>query len=98
MLGRLLILCGALVTTTAFVETVSACPFCAAVSQTFSQEIDSMDAAVIAKLVEVPDTTSEGAGVEATFEIVQVLKGKEHLKAYAGSLCQGQCVAQIKTG
>lgn len=80
MLGRLLILCGALVTTTAFVETVSACPFCAAVSQTFSQEIDSMDAAVIAKLVEVPDTTSEGAGVEATFEIVQVLKGKEHLK------------------
>lgn len=80
MLGRLLIVCGALVSATAFVESVSACPFCAAVSQTFSQEIDSMDAAVIAKLVEVPDTTSEGAGVEATFEIVQVLKGKEHLK------------------
>ncbi|WP_199590121.1 hypothetical protein [Bremerella cremea] len=80
MLGRLLILCGALVSTTAFVETLSACPFCAAVSQTFSQEIESMDAAVIAKLVDIPDTTMEGAGVEATFEIVQVLKGKEHLK------------------
>jgi len=79
MLTRLMILCGALVTTTAWLTSAWACPFCAAVSQTFSQEIDSMDAAVIAKLVEAPQITAEGAGVEATFEITQVLKGKEHL-------------------
>ncbi len=79
MLTRLLILCGALVSTAALVTTALACPFCAAVSQTFSQEIESMDAAVIAKLVEAPAVTAEGAGVEATFEITQILKGKEHL-------------------
>lgn len=79
MLTRLMILCGALVSTTALLTSALACPFCAAVSQTFSQEIDSMDAAVIAKLVEAPAVTAEGAGVEATFEITQILKGKEHL-------------------
>ena len=79
MLTRLMILCGALVSTAALATSAVACPFCAAVSQTFSQEIESMDAAVIAKLVEAPAVTAEGAGVEATFEITQVLKGKEHL-------------------
>jgi len=79
MLTRLVILCGALVSTAALLTNALACPFCAAVSQTFSQEIESMDAAVIAKLVEAPEVTAEGAGVEATFEITQVLKGKEHL-------------------
>ncbi|MBA2114315.1 hypothetical protein [Bremerella alba] len=79
MLTRLMILCGALVSTAALLTNAFACPFCAAVSQTFSQEIDSMDAAVIAKLVEAPEVTAEGAGVEATFEITQILKGKEHL-------------------
>lgn len=79
MLTRLMILCGALVSTAALLTSALACPFCAAVSQTFSQEIESMDAAVIAKLVEAPAVTAEGAGVEATFEITQILKGKEHL-------------------
>ncbi len=79
MLTRLMILSGALLTTAALLANAFACPFCAAVSQTFSQEIDSMDAAVIAKLVEAPEITADGAGVEATFEIVQILKGKEHL-------------------
>ncbi|WP_233200327.1 hypothetical protein [Blastopirellula marina] len=80
MLGRLMILCGTLVSTAAFAGSLSACPFCAAVSQTFAQEIESMDTAVIAKLVDVPEATTAGAGVEAKFEIVQILKGKEHLK------------------
>ncbi|WP_199188723.1 MULTISPECIES: hypothetical protein [Pirellulaceae] len=79
MLTRLMILCGALASTVALLTSALACPFCAAVSQTFSQEIESMDVAVIAKLVEAPAITAEGAGVEATFEITQVLKGKEHL-------------------
>lgn len=79
MLTRLMILCGALVSTAALLTSALACPFCAAVSQTFSQEIESMDVAVIAKLVEAPAVTAEGAGVEATFEITQILKGKQHL-------------------
>ena len=36
-----------------------ACPFCSAVSQTFSEEIDTMDVAVIAKLVKVPPASDE---------------------------------------
>jgi hypothetical protein len=54
-----------------------ACPFCSAVSQTFTEEIATMDVAVIAKLVKAPPPT-EKAGDEiqkATFEITQVLKG-----------------------
>lgn len=84
MLTRLSIVGGVFIVTIALLTSTSltgalACPFCAAVSQTFSQEIESMDAAVIAKLVEAPAPTAEGAGVEATFEITQVLKGKEFL-------------------
>ena len=54
-----------------------ACPFCSATSQTFSEEIGTMDVAVIAKLVKVPPP-SDKAGDEiqkATFEIAQVIKG-----------------------
>jgi hypothetical protein len=60
-----------------------ACPFCSATSQTFSEEIGTMDVAVIAKLVKVPPPT-EKAGDEiqkATFEITQVLKGDGLVKA-----------------
>jgi hypothetical protein len=60
-----------------------ACPFCSAVSQTFSEEIGTMDVAVIAKLIKVPPPT-EKAGDEimkATFEIAQVIKGDGLVKA-----------------
>ncbi|MEW4452850.1 hypothetical protein AB1L30_09255 [Bremerella sp. JC817] len=80
MLTRLMILGGALLATSALLTSVLACPFCAAVSQTFSQEIESMDAAVIATLVEAPEPSADGAGVEATFEIKQIIKGKDLLK------------------
>ena len=59
-----------------------ACPFCSAVSQTFSEEINTMDVAVIAKLVKVPPA-SEKPGDEiakATFEIAQVVKGEGLVK------------------
>jgi hypothetical protein len=54
-----------------------ACPFCSAVSQTFSEEIATMDVAVIAKLVKVPEATEKpGDEIQkATFEIAHVLKG-----------------------
>jgi hypothetical protein len=54
-----------------------ACPFCSAVSQTFSEEIGTMDVAVVAKLVKVPEATEKpGDEIQkATFEISTVLKG-----------------------
>jgi hypothetical protein len=60
-----------------------ACPFCSAVSQTFSEEIATMDVAVIAKLVKAPPpSTKSGDDVQkATFEIVQVMKGDGLVKA-----------------
>src|SRR5437773_3702423 len=60
-----------------------ACPFCTAVSQTFSEEIATMDVAVIAKLVKMPPpSTKPGDEVQkATFEIVQVMKGDGLVKA-----------------
>ncbi|MGY8770145.1 MAG: hypothetical protein ACKVH8_17145 [Pirellulales bacterium] len=62
-------------------QSAMACPFCAAVSQTFTEEIESMDVVVIAKLVELPKQPKDPAlgGVKAKFEIVTTIKGKEHL-------------------
>jgi hypothetical protein len=59
-----------------------ACPFCSAVSQTFSEELGTMDVAVIAKLVKVPPPSNKpGEEVQkATFEIVQVVKGEGLVK------------------
>jgi hypothetical protein len=69
---------------------VSACPFCSAVSRTFSQEMQSADVAVIAELVQLPRSASgsdggfaPGLGGEipkCKFKIVETLKGPEHIK------------------
>ncbi|HTN74306.1 MAG TPA: hypothetical protein VL096_03635 [Pirellulaceae bacterium] len=84
----ILALVAALLGTTTFATPALACPFCAAVSQTFSQEIESMDVAVIAKLTKLPPPrdpsvpSDQGTDIaKATFEVVQVLKGKELLNA-----------------
>lgn len=67
-------------------STLSACPFCAAVSQTFTEEIDSMDAVVIGELVKLPPKADPDEDVanreapKATFKIVQVVKGDTFLK------------------
>jgi hypothetical protein len=64
-----------------------ACPFCSAVAQTFTEEMNTVQVAVIAKLVEPPkarpadaDPLGPVADVAKTkFEIVQVIKGPESL-------------------
>jgi hypothetical protein len=62
-----------------------ACPFCAAVSLTFNEEITNSQVAVIATLTKAPDKPAAGAAggsldvPKAKFDIVQVLKGKEAL-------------------
>ena len=68
--------------------TVTACPFCSAVSLTFSQEIAQSQAAVIAKLVEPPPAaalspTADGPLPKGKFQVVEVLKGGD-LVAEAG--------------
>lgn len=64
-------------------DTVCACPFCSAVSQTLSEEIASMDAVVIARLAETPSPEPSTMAVDevskGTFEITDVIKGKRHL-------------------
>ena len=54
-----------------------ACPFCSAVSQTFSEEMGTMDVAVIARLIKVPPPSDKpGDEIQkATFEVAKVLKG-----------------------
>lgn len=57
----------------------AACPFCAAQSQTFSEEMASMDVVVLARLVELPPPLKPGAGNEVTkarFELARTLKGE----------------------
>ena len=59
-----------------------ACPFCSAVSQTLSEEMASMDAAVIAELVSVPPERPAGSDeplAKASFRIREILKGKSQL-------------------
>lgn len=69
----------------ASVSSLEACPFCAAVSQTFTEEIDSMDAVVIGELVKLPTKSEAGGDVasretpKATFQIVQIVKGGNFL-------------------
>lgn len=60
----------------------SACPFCTATAQTFTEEIGTMDAVVVARLVELPPANQK-AGDEigkAKFEIVDVIKGDKLVK------------------
>lgn len=54
------------------------CPFCSAQSQTLSEEITAMDAAVIAVLESVP-TAKPGSDevVKAKFKVVEVIKGEK---------------------
>jgi hypothetical protein len=63
-----------------------ACPFCAAVALTFSEEIGNSQVAVVAKLVQAPQRATGDAAASASaevakskFEIVKVLKGAEAL-------------------
>ena len=68
----------------ATVVVAAACPFCSAVSQTFSEEMASMDAVVVADLVELPPPAkADDTGKElpkAKFKVVRVVKGESFIK------------------
>lgn len=59
------------------------CPFCTAVSQTFSEEINAMDVVAIARLVESPPISKSPSPtdevVKSKFEVVQIIKGSSLL-------------------
>jgi hypothetical protein len=57
-----------------------ACPFCSPQSQTFSEEIATMDAVAIAKIVKAPDPQNEEAAPKAQFQIQKVIKGESWVK------------------
>ncbi len=71
----------------ALLAPVVACPFCSAVSQTFAEEIGSLDAAVLVKLTmhgKADPNDEDDDGYTATprseFEVIEVLKGEAHVK------------------
>ena len=75
------------------------CPFCAAVSLTFAQEIDQSAVAVIARLVEPPPAsalspTAEGPLPQGRFAVVDVLKG-DALVRDAGLLEEDRLIEAI---
>lgn len=71
---------------------VRACPFCNAQTKTLSEELDSADAAVIAKMLKGPSKEAIAAGDAApsTFAVVQVLKGPRELPKEMDVLYFGQ--------
>lgn len=62
-----------------FALTLNACPFCTAVSQTFGEEMASMDTVVLARLVKGLDKLPEPGSTRelpmSKFQIVDVIKG-----------------------
>jgi hypothetical protein len=65
-----------------------ACPFCSASQMTLSEELKTNDACVIIKLVHRPPEQPADAPVEAsqcTFEVVEAIKGEEHLARMPGA-------------
>jgi hypothetical protein len=71
-----------------FAGSSRACPFCAAVSQTFSQEMETMDVVVIARLTKLPPPVDPNAPSDfgadlskAQFTISEVLKGERLVQA-----------------
>ncbi len=56
-----------------------ACPFCSAVSQTLRQEMEVMDAVVIASCTQSDITRNRSTG-ETTMRIEKVLKGDDYIK------------------
>jgi hypothetical protein len=77
-----------------------ACPFCSAVSQTLSEDIASMDAAVIGRLVTTPNMAPGASAADeipkATFEIVQAIKGAAALGNT--KQIQAPCFGDLKIG
>ncbi|MFO0821484.1 MAG: hypothetical protein U1A77_26305 [Pirellulales bacterium] len=85
MLRRILMSLLALALTSSLLvgESRAACPFCSATSQTLTEEIAAMDAAIIAVLDELPKAPkADDVGdevVKAKFRIFKVIKGEKLL-------------------
>ena len=69
-------------------QTASACPFCTAVKQTFTEEMEAMDVVVLAQLVrpaEIPANNRSGQAnqevAKALFTVLEVIKGGAQVKA-----------------
>ena len=75
----------------AWTSAARACPFCAAVSLTFTEEINNSQVAVIAKLVHLPPKAEGDAAAnslevpKARFEIIRVLKGADLPRSIPGA-------------
>ena len=83
--GSILAVCLALASI-ATTQRAVACPFCSAVSLTFSEEINNSQVALIAKLVQLPPRPVGDAAAnnsldvaKAKFEVVKILKGDDAL-------------------
>jgi hypothetical protein len=79
-------LAAAVVAVFVLAEPARACPFCSAVSKTFREEIESMDAVVIARLLDEPVTINAAGPIESDmdiprlrFAIEQIIKGEKLL-------------------
>jgi hypothetical protein len=75
-----LMLLGLFVSFSAFASGTQACPGCTPDAPTFAEEFDSMDVAVIARLMALPAKEAKGAKNDlplAKFEITRVLKGEK---------------------
>ena len=75
---------------------LQACPFCNAVSQTLRQEMESMDAVVIASALQSDLTRDKETG-ELKMKVLKVLKGKEYvtvdqevMAVYYGEVSKGR--------
>lgn len=64
-------------------SNASNCPFCASINQTFTEQIAGQDVVVFASLVEAPALSDDPDAPlpKATFEIAEVIKGKDVLEA-----------------
>lgn len=86
---RLGLIASMLATAVAWVNPRAAigCPFCSAQAQTLSEEMEAMDAVILARMVEPPSKPEEKEGEKAefsipraTFQVVEVLKGGGRIK------------------
>jgi hypothetical protein len=69
-------------------RSADSCPFCPDPRMTLSEELAANDAAVIVKLVHRPPEQPDDAPVAAlpcTFEVVEILKGEQHLARRPGA-------------
>jgi hypothetical protein len=83
--------------------SATACPFCAATTQTFTEEMSAMDSVVFAELVKLPPPIKPGTRLEegqeiprASFKIVKSIKGSDLVKI--GQMIEAIYFGEAKIG